>query len=79
MEYYKVIYYNREKLPNKKKGKVVKVCFQKGNKREYLYLKDGKLQTRSGDKDYSFSIEKLKVIKHPNASKIVNRIMHQIR
>jgi len=79
MEYYKVIYYDREKLPNKKKGKIVKVCFQKGKKKEYLYLKDGKLQTRSGDKDYSLTLGKLQVVKYPQAKKIVSRIMHLIK
>lgn len=79
MKYYKVVYYDREKLPKKKKGKVVKVCFQMEDKREYLYLRDGVLQTRSGDKNYSFNIEKLQVVKHSNARKIVNRILHSIR
>ena len=49
------------------------------DKREYLYLRDGVLQTRSGDKNYSFNIEKLQVVKHSNARKIVNRILHSIR
>ena len=80
MEYYKVVYYNREKLPEKKKGKITKVCFLKGDKKEYLYLnKEGKLETKNGNKSYSFCIEKLQVMRHPAANKIVNRIMHSIR
>ena len=79
MDYYKVIYWDREKLPDGQKGEVIKVCFEKNNKKEYLYLKNGKFQTKSGDKSYSFCIEKKQVLQHKGANKIVKGILHQIR